>query len=126
MYLPQSNSKQCGFLTRKTVQYTAEIVLVSKASEMGAREVDVALCSGGGHSTVGARHAGGHRLGNSAAAVANTKLVGANADNSTIVGARSAVGRTLSRSASGRSGRLSSWGLWGRGRSRSEDTTGAG
>jgi hypothetical protein len=58
--------------------------------EVSARELDAAL-GGGDNSAVGAHHASGKVLSNSAATVAKTELLAAHADHSSIVGARSAV-----------------------------------
>ena len=79
---------------------------------MGAGEVDVTLDGSGSHGSVGASHASGHRLRDSAAAVADTKLVAANANNSAVVGARRAVSGALGRGTIGGGSRL------GRGRLR--------
>jgi hypothetical protein len=115
------------------------------AVEVGAREVEVTLCRGDDH-TLGAGHASSQILSDCAATVAETKLVAADANNSAVIGARSALavrrcgvvrhlrgGRRCSRWDRLRSwdGRLGHRGLWLSSRSRSgsrrstrsEDTT---
>jgi hypothetical protein len=79
--------------------------------EVGAGEVEAAL-GGSDNCVVGAHHAGGKVLSNSAATVAKTELLAANADNSSIVGARSAV----AVAGGGVAGylRSSGWSSWGR------------
>lgn len=95
------------------------------AVDVGAREVDVTL-DGSNDSTVRARHASSEVLSHSAAAVAETKLLAANAYDTTIVGAgcalavawgavvgnlrssRGSGSRRLVRSGLGRLSRLSS------------------
>jgi hypothetical protein len=76
------------------LSYTAdcldEVCSTETAVDVSAGEVDVAL----GRSDDGtslARHASGKVLSNSAAAVAKTELLAADADNTAVVGARSAL-----------------------------------
>ena len=59
--------------------------------EVSAREVDVTLLGRCDDSAVRARHASGKVLSDSAATVAKTELLAANANNAAVVGARSAL-----------------------------------
>jgi hypothetical protein len=87
---------QRGYIRRVFVglSYTAdrldEVRSTEAAVDVGAGEVDVALGRGDDGTSL-ARHAGGKVLGDGAATVAETELLAANADNTAIVGARSAL-----------------------------------